>query len=349
MRTLPAGEGKVNVWAEMGPPAAGEGAGLVLCGHLDVVPADEAGWESDPFTLTDRGDRWVGRGSCDMKGFLALALAACAAAGTEALEAPLCLLATCDEEIGSLGAQRFAAAPPGPLPRAVVIGEPTGLAAVRLHQGHLRLRLTLAGRAAHSGYPRGGLNAIEPAGPALEALAALRRELAAERVAASEHFPELPCAALNVGTIAGGSAVNVVPECCVVELGVRLLPGMAAGILVERVRASLASALQDAPLTSWQLEVVNLSPPLATPADAPLHRELCDLLGQPQSVAVNYSSDGGALAMLGLDCVLWGPGSIEVAHRANEFLPKVEWQRAGELLDALIERFCGPRAAHERT
>lgn len=340
VRKLPAGAGKWNIWAEVGPPPAGDGAGLVLAGHLDVVPAGEDAWESDPWVLTDRGDAWAGRGSCDMKGFLALAIVACARATDGGLTAPLCLLATADEEIGSLGAQQFAAAPPGPLPRAVVVGEPTGLAAVRLHKGHLRLRLELTGRAAHSSDPAAGVNAIEPAGAALVALAALRRRLTAERPPASEHFPDVPYAALNVGTIAGGSAVNVVPDRCVVELGVRLLPGMHAESVVERVRSSLVSALDGAALGSWNLETVNLSPPLATWAEAPLHRVLCELLGQGETVAVDYSSDAGTLAALGLDCVLWGPGSIEVAHRPNEYLPKAEFARAGELLDALIDRFC---------
>jgi acetylornithine deacetylase len=344
VRQLPAGEGKVNVWAEVGPPPTGDGSGLVLTGHLDVVPAGESGWESDPFTLTDRGEHWVGRGACDMKGFLALAIARCAGAAGRELAAPLCLLATADEEVGSLGAQRFVAAPPGPLPRAVLVGEPTSSVAVRQHKGHLRLRLTLTGRAAHSGSPQLGINAIEPMGSVLDALSALRRQLAGERTAASERFPDVPYPALNVGTIAGGAAVNVVPDRCVVELGVRLLPGMGAEGVFERVRGTVATALRDAALTDWHLEVENLSPPLSTPADAPLHRELCTLLTQRESVAVNYSSDGGALAGLGLDCVLWGPGSIEVAHRANEYLPKGEWERAGDLLDALIERFCGTGA-----
>ncbi len=342
---LPAGDGKANLWAECGPPPTALGAGLTLCGHLDVVPAEEPGWQSDPFTLTDLGDRWVGRGTCDMKAFLALAVARCARAAVDDLHAPLCLLATCDEEIGSLGAQRFAAAPPGPLPRAVLIGEPTRLAAVRMHKGHLRLRLTLTGRAAHSGSPQLGVNAIEPVAAALEALSSLRRQFAAERTAASMYFPDVPYPALNVGTITGGTAVNVVPERCVVELGVRLLPGMEAAEILARLRKAMTVALHGATLEEWTLDVENLSPPLATPAEAPLHRELCALLAQRESVAVDYSSDGGTLAASGLDCVLCGPGSIEVAHRANEYLPKAEWERAGRLLDALIGRFCGTGAA----
>ncbi len=339
-RLLPAGDGKANLWVEAGPPPAGDGAGLVLCGHLDVVPATEEGWESDPFALTDRGDRWVGRGACDMKGFLALAVERGARAAGRELKAPLCLLATCDEEIGSLGAQRFAAAPPGPLPRAVVVGEPTELAAVRLHKGHLRMRIELAGRSAHTSEPRLGIDAIEPAGPLLVALAALRRELAAERCAASEHFPEAPAPLLTVGSIAGGGAVNVVPDRCVLELGLRLLPGMSAETLAERVGERVAEALAGAAV-SWRCEIANLSPPLATAAEAPLYRELCALLAQQETAAAAFSSDAGTLAGLGLDCVLWGPGSIRTAHRPNEHLPKAHWTQAGETLDALIERFCG--------
>ena len=146
---------------------------------------------SDPFTLADEGDRWVGRGACDMKGFLAVAANLAATVDPERLRAPLALVFTYDEEVGTLGARRLLESyGPGPsLPRAAVIGEPTSLRVARAHKGHLKLRITLTGKSAHSGYPHLGVNAIEPAGRIIGALAALRAELEREEPLHRELFP----------------------------------------------------------------------------------------------------------------------------------------------------------------
>src|SRR5688572_7769387 len=188
--------------------------GLTLSGHMDVVPADEPEWRSPPFTLTTAGETYVGRGAADMKGFLALAINRLARLDPTRLRRQLALLLTYDEETGTLGARQFAErrdeAPA--LPRDVIIGEPTSLRVVRLHKGMIRLQLGFRGRAAHSGYPHLGRNAIEPAARAIGALAGLRAEMEAERPPHGEHFPEVPYAALNVGLVSGGSAVNVIPD-----------------------------------------------------------------------------------------------------------------------------------------
>lgn len=169
---------KANLVIRLGPADADPTRrGLVLSGHMDVVPADEDGWESEPFTLTAREDRYVGRGACDMKGFLALAMNRTRALDPARLARPLALVFTYDEELGTLGARHFVETwDAQTLPRDAVIGEPTSLAVVRMHKGYLKLRVAFTGRAAHSGYPHLGQNAIEPAGRAIVALASLRRE-----------------------------------------------------------------------------------------------------------------------------------------------------------------------------
>ncbi|HEX5758614.1 MAG TPA: acetylornithine deacetylase [Thermoanaerobaculia bacterium] len=333
---------KVALVASAGPPA-GRRRGLVLSGHMDVVPAEEEGWESDPFALADRGDRWVARGACDMKGFLALAANLLAAAATEDLAAPLVLVFTYDEELGALGARRLVESwPEGEtLPRSAIIGEPTSLAAARLHKGHLKLRVVLRGRSAHSGLPRLGISAVEPAGRVVGALAALRAELAREPAPHAEAFPEVPYAALNVGTIAGGAAINVVPDRCVVELGIRTLPGMETAPLVERVRRAASAAA--APLVP-EVEVISDSPPLVVPEGAPIVRHLCALTGGPAG-SVPFSTDAGWLQRLGLDCAVFGPGAIAAAHRPNEWLPKADLARARALLERTVGTFCGPQPA----
>ena len=339
LRRLPAPDGtKANLVVRAGPDAD-DGAGLTLSGHMDVVPAEEADWRSDPFKLTRSGDTWVGRGTADMKGFLALAINRLAAAEVARLRRPLALLLTYDEEVGTLGARRFAetADPSVALPRDVVIGEPTSLRVVRLHKGMLRLQLVFRGRAAHSGYPHLGRNAIEPAAHAIAALTELRSTMERERPAHGEHFPEVPYAALNVGMVSGGSAVNVIPDRCTVQLGIRLLPGMRAEDMAERIRAAVVAAL---PEERFELGSLGESPAMMLDEGAALHRELAGLLGQSHTEGVAFATDAGWLQRAGYRCVIFGPGSIEVAHRPNEYLPISELERAGGVLDELIHRRC---------
>ncbi len=328
---------KANLVVALGPDTDTR-EGLVLSGHMDVVPAEEADWRSDPFTLTDAGDRFVGRGTADMKGFLALAANRMAAADARTLRCPLVLLFTYDEEVGTLGARRFGETFAGVdrMPRSVLIGEPTELRVVRAHKGMVRFRLEFAGRAAHSGYPQLGRSAIEPAAHAIVALAELRRTMESERPPYAEVFPTVPFTALNVGTVQGGTAANVIPDRCEIHLGIRILPGMTASAIGERIERTVREAVGEA----FTFECVSESPPMMLDEDAPIYRIMCEAIGQRETHSVMFASDAGWLQRAGFDCVLFGPGSIEVAHRANEWLPIAEFRRAGELLDGLIRRSC---------
>jgi acetylornithine deacetylase len=335
-RNPSADRGKTNLLIQVGPGASG---GLTLSGHMDVVPAEETDWRSDPFTLTDKGEQLVGRGTADMKGFLALAMNRLARLEPESMTHPLALLFTYDEEIGTLGARRFTETwtETDAMPADVIIGEPTSLRVVRLHKGMLRLRLGFVGLAAHSGYPHLGRSAIEPAAHAVVALSQLRHILEAERPSNGEHFPDVPFTALNIGMVNGGSAANVIPDRCVIELGIRLLPGTEAEVVAKRVRETVEQAL---PGESFTLEMVSESPAMMLGADAELHQSLCGLIGQRESLGVAFATDAGWLQRAGFRCLLFGPGSIEVAHRANEFMPVAEFRRGAELLEDIIRRRC---------
>lgn len=333
---------KANLVATFGPAGDERRLGLVLSGHTDTVPAEEPDWTSDPFTLVERDGRLYARGAADMKGFVALALALARRVDPARLHHPLVLVLTYDEELGTLGAQQLvrswdAGAPP--LPRAAVVGEPTELLAVRLHKGHLKLRLEVPGRGAHSAYPHLGDNAIVKAAAVVRELAALGDELAAERYPSSAHFPDTPGPTLNVGTIRGGSAINVVPERCFVEVGIRLLPGMSSPRETERVRDRAERA---APGT--RLEMVSDTPPMLCRESSPAYRELVALLGQDETHAVHFASDAGPLQELGLEPVLWGPGSIAVAHKPDESIPLADLARAEAVLEELVRRLCGAAA-----
>ncbi len=340
-RNLSADGTKANLVVWLGPEPSGDRKGLVLSGHMDTVPAEEDGWRSDPFTLTDEGDRWVARGSSDMKGFLAVAanVAADAAPKRGLMRAPLALVFTYDEEVGTLGARHLTETfrEASALPRNAIIGEPTSLRVARVHKGHLKMRITLHGRSAHSGYPHLGLNAIEPAGRVIVALTDLRRQLETEPLPHRELFPEVPFVPLNVGTIHGGAAVNVVPDRCTLEAGVRPLPGVDSEILAERVRRAVREAA--APLEP-EFELLSDSPPMLLDEASPIHRHLCELVGQRTGSSVSFATDAGWLQRLDMDCAIFGPGSIEVAHKPNEFLPKDELAAARGFLERTVQRFC---------
>jgi acetylornithine deacetylase len=336
---------KLNLIVAAGPED--KGRGLTLSGHMDTVPAESEGWNSDPFTLTRRDGSYVARGAADMKGFLALAINRLASVDIHRLRHQLVLLFTHDEETGTQGARRLVDEPDAvpPLPKGAIIGEPTSLRILRLHKGHLRLQLSFTGVPAHSGLPHLGVNAIEAAGRAIMALADLRQALERERPPNAEYF-EVPFVTLNVGRVAGGGAVNVVPADCLLELGVRLLPGMSLEEMTGRIRAVVQQAVSRVP---FQLAVINETPPMIAPDDAPIVRLLAGELGKGQgqtgSASVPFATDGGWLSRLGLDCVIWGPGSIEVAHKPNEWLPVAEFVRAGELLTRVVHRACATEQA----
>ncbi|HVT05300.1 MAG TPA: acetylornithine deacetylase [Thermoanaerobaculia bacterium] len=327
-------ETKTNLMISAGPAVEGI-EGLVLSGHLDTVPAVEEGWESEPFQLSERDDKLFGRGTADMKGFLAVAMNAFAAIDPADLHAPLVLLFTCDEEVGTLGARKFVETWPSgrPLPRSCIIGEPTSLLAVRMHKGHLKLRVRTQGRSAHSGYPHLGINAIDKAAEILLRLRHLRETLESERSESSVFFGKVPFAPLNVGVIRGGTAVNIIPDSCDIELGIRLLPEMKTEAMLDRVREALSGL-------DCTVEVINDSPPLLLRDDAAIYQKARTLVDQKLDVTVNFATDAGWLQQLGLECTIFGPGSIEVAHRPNEFIPKQQLAHAALLMDLLIGDLC---------
>ena len=323
---------KANLVLRFGPDT---GEGLILCGHMDVVPAEEAGWRSDPFKLRAEGDRLFARGACDMKGFLAVALNL--AMEARGLRGPLVLVFTYDEEVGTAGArdlvERWALV--DTLPKRAIIGEPTELRVVRMHKGHVRVRITMHGVSAHSALPHLGKNAIEAAARVLVSLRGLRHKLEEAGGPNAAAFPEVPYVTLNVGTIRGGVASNVVPDRCVIELGARPLPGMEAAEVVEQVRSAVANAAGDAP---WDLEVPGESPPLLLDAASPLHSTLCSVVGQRGDATVAFATDGGWLARAGIACAVFGPGNIAVAHKPNEFLTRGDLAAARTFLSRAIAR-----------
>ncbi len=349
---LDSGEGKSNLVLKTGPHSE-HGEGLTLSGHMDCVPALEPDWESDPFTLTIRDGRAYGRGACDMKGFDAIALTLLREAADRGVREPLAVIVTCDEELGVQGAPQLLRqlSPSVGLPVRTIVGEPTDFQPVRGHKGVLCYRLTVAGREAHTSRPMDGHNAITDAGRLLAALEAERQEMAQLSAGDAMLFADVPGTTLTVSGIAGGTAVNITPGQCTIEVGVRNLPDQRfgeitarlaraverAGLVPHTVRAgSPAPAPGTLPVGHCSVELLSHAEGYSLPPSNAWVKQLCEACGVRHATGAPYATDAGALNLLGLQCVIWGPGHINRAHRANEWIGLDELDRAEAFLRRLI-------------
>ncbi|WP_434734202.1 acetylornithine deacetylase (plasmid) [Rhizobium sp. YTUHZ044] len=331
---LPGPEGdRSNLFVTIGPR---ESPGYMLSGHMDVVPAAEGGWSSDPFRLRAEKDRLYGRGTTDMKGFLAVMLAAAPALAAAGLRRPIHLAFSYDEEAGCRGVPHMIARLPElcARPLGAIIGEPSGMRAIRAHKGKAAARLTVMGRSGHSSRPEQGLNAIHAM---TEVLACASAE--AERLTHGpfEHVFEPPYSSLQVGTLKGGQAVNIIPDSCEAEFEARAISGIDPATLLAPLRA-VAEAL---PQRGFQVEWRELSvyPALSLAADAPLARLLGELTGSEPLAAVSYGTEAGLFQRAGMDAIICGPGDIARAHRPDEFILKGELLACQAMIEALA-RHC---------
>ncbi len=331
--------GKANLVCRIGPEGTD---GLTISGHMDVVPTECQPWTSDPFTLTERDGRWYGRGTADMKGFFAVVIAAVERLQAARWARELVCVWTYDEEVGCLGSARFVAAYQASgrtIPSACLIGEPTDFQILRMHPGHVAVELTFHGQAAHSSRPDLGRNAVEAAAAAVLAIGGVADQLEQER--AFEGLLERPWVAVNVARIEGGRAINIVPDHATVQVGYRPLPGMDAEAvhhrILDAIRGLPPSALRG---VDWRGEVLRVTPALLTPAGTPLEGLLHPHACQAHVGAASFATDGGNLAKLGAKSLVFGPGSITVAHQADEHVDPAQLERAVHVVEDVIRRRC---------
>ena len=332
-------DGKANLFATLGPEIAG---GVVLSGHTDVVPVDGQDWSCDPFTLRQADGRLYGRGSADMKSFLAIALALVPEALAAGLKTPIHLALTYDEEVGCFGvgpllADLKANLPP---PRIVIIGEPTSLRIVNAHKGDWTFRTTVTGREAHSGQPHLGANALHAA---IE-LAHLITVMAAEErdnVPADCPF-EPPYTSFNVGTFQGGTAQNIVARECSFTWEIRALPGETGERFVERFNRFaetevLPKLRETAPEAAIVTETVARVPPLTPEDGSPAEDLIRALTGANDTAVVSFGTEGGLYQEAGFSTVICGPGSIDQAHRPDEFIEISQVEACERFMRTLID------------
>jgi acetylornithine deacetylase len=323
----PDGE-KASLFATIGPSDA---PGLALSGHTDVVPVAGQTWDSDPFTLTERDGKLYGRGSCDMKGYLACALAMVPQFARRRLKMPIHLAFSYDEEVGCTGVRPMIAelGKRLPLPRLVFVGEPTEMGVVDAHKGPVRWRVELTGRAAHSSMPHYGVNAIAYAGRLLGELSRMQDELKA-----GEQDPRFdpPFTTLQVTQIEGGTASNVVPVPCWFGWEIRGLPGFDPLLLDHRLKAfAAAQCLPEmrrlAPEAEITIRATNQVAAYAADTASGIIPLTLKLAGQNKTYAVSYCTEAGLFQGGGAPAIVCGPGNIAQAHTANEFLSLEELEK----------------------
>ncbi|WP_371349092.1 acetylornithine deacetylase [Ancylobacter sp. IITR112] len=336
---VPNAEGsKANLHAVLGPAGGG---GVLLSGHTDVVPVEGQAWTSDPFRLTARGDRLLGRGTCDMKGFLACALAAAEQAAARRLTRPLHLAFSYDEEIGCVGVrgliERLVGAPD--LPALCVIGEPTLLETVIAHKGKLAARVTCRGRECHSSHAPEGLNAIHLAADMLAEMRLMQDELAA---GPRDEAYAVPFTTVHAGTIQGGTALNIVPNGCTMEFEIRNLPADDPSLLMDRLFDKAAALTRAAearfPGTGVSVDIVNAYPGLETPPEAEVVTMLRRLNGEGPLRKIAFGTEGGLFReKLGIPTVVCGPGDIRDAHKPDEYVSRDQLARCAGMLGRLVD------------
>lgn len=323
-----------NLHARVGPPGAG---GVMLSGHTDVVPTDGQDWSVDPFRLSERDGKLYGRGTADMKCFVACALSAMIAAADRPLSRPLHLALSYDEEIGCVGVRSLLDMLEGApdRPDLCIVGEPTSLQVATGHKGKLAARAVCTGREVHSALAPKGVNAIHLAADFVQALRALQTELA--ETGARDDDYDVATSTVHVGTIHGGTALNIVPNRCEMEFEIRHLAEDDPDALLARLQAA-ADALGDTGC-GVAIEVVNRYPGLATPAGSEAVAFVKSLTGANATHKVAFGTEGGLIdARLGVPTVICGPGSMAQGHKPDEFLARAQLEACDQMLTALVER-----------
>lgn len=332
-------EGKANLFATIGPAERG---GVILSGHTDVVPVAGQAWDRDPFRLSEREGRFYARGSADMKGFIALVLARVPEMTRRQLSVPLHLAFTHDEETGCFGAPALIRELPSGTarPRLAIIGEPTSMQVANAQKGCGFFRTRVTGREGHSSAPERGVNAIAAAAEIIREIERLAAEARARARPESGFDP--PNTTLSIGTIAGGTAVNIIARDCAFEWDLRSLPDEDAVALKARIdrfiEADLLPRMRKAyPEAAVETETIVAVPPLVPAPGSPAEALARRLTGANTTTTVSFASEAGLYQQAGIPAIVCGPGSIDVAHKPNEYITRAELAAGQAFLDRLLD------------
>jgi acetylornithine deacetylase len=332
---------KTNLFATIGPDVAG---GIILSGHTDVVPVDGQDWRTDPFTLAEKDGLLFGRGSADMKGFLAVALAMVPEFLKLNLRVPIHLAFSCDEEVGCKGVRPLVdyLRTHSKKPSAAIIGEPTLMKVVNGHKSAVRFLTEVTGHESHSALTDRGVNAIMVAAEIIHEISAIREHFIAQGDPSNSYDP--PYSTIHVGVISGGTANNIVPKTCSFNWETRLLPTADNDYVPNRIEA-LTRKLEPAmkavsPDAGIFFEQANSVPGLAAEKDSPAEQLALRCSHSNSTHTVSYCTEAGLFQQAGIPAVVCGPGSIEQAHKPDEFIAVSELRKCEEFLRRVAENCC---------
>ncbi|WP_395689293.1 acetylornithine deacetylase [Aestuariivirga sp.] len=331
---------KANLWATIGPEAV---AGIVLSGHTDVVPVEGQAWSSDPFRLTAREGNYFGRGTADMKGFIACCLRAAEIAATRKLHTPIHLAFSYDEEIGCVGVRRLLdILKQAPVkPRLCIVGEPTLMQAVTAHKGKLGFRATAYGLEAHSSLAPIGVNAIYMAADLIGAIRAIQADIAQNGQRDGDY--EVAYTTLHVGKMQGGEVMNIVPNRCSFDFEIRYLPNDNEQVIVTRIKTAAETIASNyrGVFDKARFEFMDLQsyPAMNTPVDSEAVKFVHALTGGNSTGKITFGTEGGLFQKtLGTPAVVCGPGNIAVAHKPDEHVSESQLAQCDRMLERLVDK-----------
>ncbi len=335
-----AGGQKANLYATIGRD---DQSGIMLSGHTDVVPVDDQAWHTDPFKIVEQDDRLYGRGSADMKGFIATVLSLVPELTRRKLREPIHLCFSYDEEVGCVGVRTLISVlkdRPNK-PRLAIIGEPTVMQVGVGHKGKHSFRCTVHGHEAHSSLTHQGVNAVEVAAE----LVAKLKEIARRKRDHGPFDPDFqpPYSSVHTGLIQGGTALNIVPRECTFDFEMRQLPGDDVGAVVAELKEFAAKHLLPEmhavrPETRILIEELTAAPGLSTPIDHEATQLAAALSGSNGTAKVSFATEGGLFQEAGIPTIICGPGSIDQAHKPDEFVALEQMARCEAFLQRLIDR-----------
>ena len=332
---------KANLFATLGEGAGG----VMLSGHTDVVPVEGQPWESDPFALRQADGRLYGRGTADMKSFIACVLAVLPEIVERGLRTPLHLAFSYDEEVGCIGVGRLIAdlRRAGIHPRACIVGEPTLMVPVIAHKGKKSYRCTVKGLAGHSAYAPHGVNAVEYAAEAVAFLKGMARRHR-DRGPYDKGF-DVAHTTVHTGVIQGGTALNVIPHECAFDFEFRHLPGDDPERLLDEftdyVRSTLEPEMRKVHAdAAFHIEPMSGIPMLETSPESEVVALAQELAGVHEIAKVSFGTEASQFQLAGIPTVVCGPGSIEQAHKPNEFVTLEQVAKCEAFLRRLADRVC---------
>ena len=330
---------KANLWATIGPEDRG---GVVLSGHTDVVPVDGQEWSRDPFKMHRENGKLYARGTCDMKGFCAIALALAPEMQRRRLKTPIHFAFSYDEEVGCIGVRRLIkdVVDNLPLPRAVVVGEPTMMKIIGGNKGGRAFRTTVRGVPGHSSEPHRGANSIMATGRIITFIEDLQQELADNADPDSPFDP--PYTTFDLGVIEGGTAHNIIPEYTHLNWGYRGLPDEVPDVLENRVRAFIAETVEPklkavAPHAGVTTVLRNTTPPLMPDVESAAEQLIRHLTGLNESSTVSFGTEAGLFQQAGIPGVIFGPGSIQQAHQPDDFIEVSQMAECVAFIEKLMD------------